>query len=83
MVCHRSRRDRAAQGSGEGIVGNQPEVWQTKVLRTEAVGGDRVAADVQITARTLGRDQSGTAVLVFTRASGRLLLAEIPIFEVR
>ncbi|MCA1631531.1 MAG: hypothetical protein LC774_14600 [Acidobacteria bacterium] len=67
----------------KGIVGNQPEVWQTKVLRTEAVGGDRVAADVQITARTLGRDQSGTAVLVFTRASGRLLLAEIPIFEVR
>jgi tetratricopeptide (TPR) repeat protein len=67
----------------KGIVGSQPEVWQTKLLRTEAVGGDRVAADVQITARTLGRDQSGTAVLVFARAPGRLLLAEIPIFEVR
>lgn len=68
---------------GKGIVGSQPEVWQTKVLRTEALGGDRVAADVQITARTLGRDQSGSAVLVLTRAGGRLLLAEIPIFEVR
>ncbi|HVG29803.1 MAG TPA: hypothetical protein VM864_08910 [Pyrinomonadaceae bacterium] len=66
-----------------GIVANQPEIWQTKVLRTEALGGDRFAADVQITARTLGRDQSGSAVLVLTRASGRLLLAEIPIFEVR
>jgi TolA-binding protein len=67
----------------KGIVGSQPEIWQTKVLRTEAIGGDRVAADVQITARTLGRDQSGVAVLVLTRAGGRLLLAEIPIFEVR
>lgn len=67
----------------KGIVGSQPEAWQTKLLRTEALGGDRIAADVQITARTLGRDQSGSAVLVFTRASGRLLLAEIPIFEVR
>jgi Tfp pilus assembly protein PilF len=67
----------------KGIVGSQPEAWQTKLLRTESLGGDRVAADVQITARTLGRDQSGSAVLVLTRASGRLLLAEIPIFEVR
>ncbi|HEX8160576.1 MAG TPA: hypothetical protein VF538_01655 [Pyrinomonadaceae bacterium] len=67
----------------KGIVGSQPEIWQTKVLRTEALGGDRVAADVQITARTLGRDQSGSAVLVLTRAGGRLMLAEIPIFEVR
>jgi tetratricopeptide (TPR) repeat protein len=66
-----------------GIVGSQPEIWQTKLLRTEALGGDRVAADVQITARTLGRDQSGSAVLVLTRAGGRLLLVEIPIFEVR
>jgi TolA-binding protein len=67
----------------KGIVGNQPEIWQTKVLRTESLGGDRVAADVQITARTLGRDQNGTAVFVLTRAGNRLLLSEIPIFEVR
>ncbi|MFN2598753.1 MAG: hypothetical protein ABR563_16385 [Pyrinomonadaceae bacterium] len=67
----------------KGIVGTQPEVWQTRVLRTESLGGDRVAADVQITARTLGKDSSGTAVYVLARAGGRLLLAEIPIFEVR
>ncbi|MFL6231414.1 MAG: hypothetical protein ACJ741_21785 [Pyrinomonadaceae bacterium] len=66
----------------KGIVGSQPEIWQTKVLRTESLGGDRVAADVQITARTLGKDQSGTAVLVLTRAGSRFLLSEIPIFEV-
>jgi tetratricopeptide (TPR) repeat protein len=67
----------------KGVVGSQPEIWQTKVLRTEQLGGDRLAADVQITARTLGRDQNATAVFVFTRAGSRLLLTEIPIFEVR
>lgn len=67
----------------KGLVSSQPDAWQTKVLRTEAMGGDRVAADVQITARALGGDQSGTAVFVFTRAGNRLLLTEIPIFEVR
>ncbi|HKP73372.1 MAG TPA: tetratricopeptide repeat protein, partial [Pyrinomonadaceae bacterium] len=48
----------------KGIVGNQPEQWQTKLLHTESLGADRVAADVQITAKTLGREQSVTAVLV-------------------
>ncbi|HLL14516.1 MAG TPA: tetratricopeptide repeat protein [Pyrinomonadaceae bacterium] len=68
-----------------GIVASQPEQWQTKLLRTESLGSDRFAADVQITARTLGgRDQSGAAVLVFARGSGNTLrLADVPIFEVR
>ncbi|MDT7604960.1 MAG: hypothetical protein QOF61_2957, partial [Acidobacteriota bacterium] len=67
----------------KGIIGSQPELWQTKVLRTETLGADRVAADVQIATRSLGRDQSGTAVLILTRAGNRFLLTEIPIFEVR
>ena len=66
-----------------GIVGSQPELWQSRVLRTEILGGDRVAADVQISARVLGQDRNSTAVLVFTRAGGRLQLVEIPIFEER
>ena len=66
-----------------GIVGSQPESWQSRVLRTESLGGDRVAADVQISARVLGQDRNSTAVLVFTRAGGRLQLVEIPIFEER
>ncbi|HEY9281912.1 MAG TPA: hypothetical protein VIP46_00510, partial [Pyrinomonadaceae bacterium] len=66
-----------------GIVGSQPEAWVSKVLRTENLAGDRVAADVQISARVLGQDRNSTAVLVFTRAGGRLQLVEIPIFEER
>ncbi|HEV2801322.1 MAG TPA: tetratricopeptide repeat protein [Pyrinomonadaceae bacterium] len=68
----------------KGIVGSQPEQWQTKLLRTEALGSDRFAADVQITAKTLGgREQSGTAVLVFARSGNALRLVDVPIFEVR
>jgi hypothetical protein len=53
------------------------------VLRTESLGGDRFAADVQIAARLLGQDRNSTGVLVFTRAGGRFLLVEIPILEER
>jgi tetratricopeptide (TPR) repeat protein len=66
-----------------GIISSQPEAWQTKLLRTESLGGDRFAADVQITAKTLGREQAGTAVLVFARTGTTMRLVDIPIFEVR
>lgn len=66
-----------------GIIGSQPEQWQTKLLRTESLGADRFAADVNITAKTLGREQSGTAVLVFARTGNTMRLVDIPIFEVR
>jgi hypothetical protein len=67
----------------KGIISSQPEIWQTRVLRTETVGANRVAADVSITARTLGQDQSGTAVLVFARTPGGWRLADVQFFEVR
>lgn len=66
-----------------GIISSQPEAWQTKLLRTESLGSDRFAADVQITAKTLGREQAGTAVLVFARTGSTMRLVDIPIFEVR
>jgi hypothetical protein len=67
----------------KGITGTQPEIWQSRVLRTEQLDANRVAADVALTARTLGHDQSGPAVLVFMRTPSGWKLSEIPIFEVR
>ncbi|HEX8284436.1 MAG TPA: tetratricopeptide repeat protein [Pyrinomonadaceae bacterium] len=67
----------------KGIVGTQPEIWQTRVLRTEQLDPNRVAADVTLTARTLGRGQEGPAVYVFARTPAGWKLYEIPIFEVR
>ena len=67
----------------KGIVGSQPELWQTRVLRAEQLGANRVAADVEIKARTLGADQAGTAVLVFARTPAGWKLADVQLFEVR
>jgi Tetratricopeptide repeat len=67
----------------KGIIGSQPETWTTRVLRTEQLDSNRLAADVSINARQLGRDQSGTAVLVLARAGGSWKVAGIEFFEVR
>jgi hypothetical protein len=70
-------------GFSKGIVGTQPEIWQTRVVRTEQLDPNRIAADVVLTARTLGHDQGGPAVYVFDRTPAGWKLSEIPIFEVR
>jgi hypothetical protein len=66
-----------------GVVGSQPEVWQSRVLRTEQLEGDLVAADVSINARELGKEQAGTAVFIVARVNGVWKLAGIELFEVR
>lgn len=67
----------------KGVVGSQPEIWQTKVLRTEAQSGERMVLDVSLTTRTLGKDQAGTAVYTLARTGGAWKLARIELFEVR
>jgi tetratricopeptide (TPR) repeat protein len=66
-----------------GIVGTKPEIWQTHVLRTEQLAENLVAADTDINAKELGKEQSGTAVLILARIGGAWKLAGIDLFEVR
>jgi tetratricopeptide (TPR) repeat protein len=66
-----------------GIVGTQPEIWQTKVLRTESLDANLLAADVSIRAKQLGQEQEGTAVLILSRSGSSWKLAGIELFEVR
>jgi hypothetical protein len=66
-----------------GIVGTQPDIWQTKVLRTDQLDANLVAADVSLNTRELGKEQSGTAVLILARVGGGWKLAGIDLFEVR
>lgn len=66
-----------------GVVGTQPEIWQTTVLRTEQLGANRMGVDVTINARELGKDRTGTAVLILVRVGGNWRLAGIEFFEVR
>jgi tetratricopeptide (TPR) repeat protein len=67
----------------QGIVGTQPESWQTKVLRTEQLGADRIAADVSLSTKQLGVEHSGTALFILARVGGSLKLDAIELFEVR
>ena len=66
-----------------GVVGTQPEIWQTTVLRTEQLDANRMAVDVSITARELGKDRAGTAVLILMRLGGNWRLGGIEFFEVK
>lgn len=67
-----------------GIIGNRPESWQTRVIRTETLDANRVAADVTLNVRERGRDQTGTAVFILTRITGGAWkLAAIEFLEVR
>jgi len=65
------------------VVGTQPEAWQTRVLRTEQLDANRMAAEVALNSRQLGTDHSGTAVYIVTRAGGSLKLNAIEFFEVK
>ncbi|MGH9932091.1 MAG: hypothetical protein ACREA9_23055 [Pyrinomonadaceae bacterium] len=65
-----------------GVVGTQPELWQTRVLRTEQLDANLVAADVSLETKELGVQHAGTAVFILTRASGSWKLLGIELFEV-
>ena len=59
------------------------EVWETKVVRTEQLNADLIAADVQIRLNKLGTVGTGTAVLLIARTPAGLKLSGIDLFEVR
>jgi hypothetical protein len=70
-------------GFVRGAVGTQPEIWETRVLRTEALGADLMAVDVAMRTKQLGVEHAGTAVLVLARVGGGWKLNAIELFEVR
>ena len=59
------------------------ELWDTKVVRTEQINPNLIAADVQINAKKLGTIGSGTAVLMLARTPSGWRLSGIELFEVR
>lgn len=59
------------------------EAWDTKVVRTEQLNANLIAADVQIRASKLGTVGSGTAVLMLAKTPAGLKLSGIELFEVR
>jgi tetratricopeptide (TPR) repeat protein len=65
-----------------GVVGTQPELWQSRVLRTEQLDANLAAADVSLDTKELGRQRLGTAVLILARSGGSWKLLGIDLFEV-
>jgi hypothetical protein len=59
------------------------ETWDTKVVRTEQLNANLIAADVQIQLKKLGTAGSGTAVFLIARTPAGLKLSGIDLFEVR
>lgn len=59
------------------------EAWETKVVRTEQLNANLIAADVQIRASKLGTVGNGTAVLMLSRTPSGWKLSGIELFEVR
>jgi tetratricopeptide (TPR) repeat protein len=65
------------------VVGTQPELWQTRALRTEALSANEMAVDVSMQTRQLGVDHSGTAVFILAKIGGAWKLNGIELFEVK
>jgi tetratricopeptide (TPR) repeat protein len=65
-----------------GVSINQPQQWQTQVLRTEPLDASHLAVDVNLTIRQLDKDASGTAVFVLAKVGGTWKLEDVQFFEV-
>lgn len=59
------------------------EQWETRVLRTEQLNANLIAADVFIKASKLGKAGEGTAVMLLARTPAGLKVSGIELFEVR
>ena len=70
-------------GFVRGVVGTQPEAWQTRILRSELLDVNRVALDVGLNSKQLGAEHSGTAVFILARVGGAWKLNAIEFFEVK
>lgn len=67
----------------QSLVVRKPSVWQTEALRSEVWDADRVAVDVSLKLRIDTREFSGKALYVLRKSGDRLILSEVPIFDVK
>lgn len=67
----------------QSLVVRKPASWTTEALRVEEWDANRIAVDVGLKLKIEGKDYAGRAVYVLSRASGKLLLSEVPVFDVK
>lgn len=68
-----------------GVVGGQPEKWETQVLRTEKIDANHTLVEISLSAKRLGTEniETGTAVFVLAKVGNSWKLAGVESFEVR
>jgi tetratricopeptide (TPR) repeat protein len=67
----------------QSLVVRKPTAWTTEPLRVEEWDANRVAVDVALKLKIENRDYAGRALYVLSRAGGKLLLSEVPVFDVK
>jgi len=67
----------------QSLVVRKPSIWVTEVLRSEDWDANRTAVDVTLKIKVEGKDYSGRAVYVISRAGSQMLLSEVPVFDVK
>lgn len=67
----------------QSLVVRKPSSWVTEPLRAEVWDANRTAVDVTLRIRIEGKDYAGRAVYVINRAGGKILLSEVPVFDVK
>lgn len=67
----------------QNLVVRKPSTWVTEALRAEEWDASRTAVDVTLKIKIDGKDYAGRAVYVISRAGGKLLLSEVPTFDVK
>ncbi|HMV84326.1 MAG TPA: tetratricopeptide repeat protein [Blastocatellia bacterium] len=67
----------------QSLVVRKPAVWVTEAVRTEDWDTNRTAVDVTLKIKIEGKDYAGRAVYVISRANGKMLLSEVPVFDVK
>ncbi len=65
------------------VTGSKPSLWATEILRAEMWDADRVAVDANVKVKIIGREGTGRAVYVLSRAGGKWKLSDVPIFDVK
>jgi tetratricopeptide (TPR) repeat protein len=67
----------------QGLTVSRPTAWTTEILRADQIDSGRVALDVGLKVRAEGRDQSGTAVFILSRAGQGWVLEDVQLFNVK
>lgn len=72
-----------AQFSGR-LTGNQPEQWQTKILRTEMLDSNRMQIETNLSVKLINKEvSSGFALFTVARTANGLKIVEADLNEVR